>query len=139
MTSPGAVRSHSARSPSEVLESHLRLAADGSTEEDIRTNYAEDVILLTGLGSFRGHDGARESRAILGQDLPGARFEYLTVLVEGDYGFLEWRGISETVEILDGADGFVFRDGLIVAQTIHYTVRHRPGVSRQIRHVATDD
>lgn len=122
------------RTPSEVLEDHLRRAGSGDTEGDVAANYHEAVVLLTGIGELRGHDGVRESRAVLDEDLPSRRFEYLTKLVVGDYAFLEWRGDAAEVHVEDGADSFVFRDGRIVMQSIHYTVRHRTGYHRRIRH-----
>lgn len=106
----------------------------GDTEGDIERNYADDVVLLTGVGVLRGHGGVRESRAILAEDLPGGDFEYLTRLCHDEYAFLEWRGQSPDIHIEDGADSFVLRDGRIVMQSIHYTVRHRTGYQRRIRH-----
>ena len=122
------------REPKEVFEDHLKRAMAGDMEGDIEHNYADDVILLTGVGLLRGRDGVRESRDILAEDLPGGNFEYLTQLCSGDYAFLEWRGEADEVRIEDGADSFVIRDGRIVMQSIHYTVRHRTGYQRRVRH-----
>ena len=122
------------RTPSDVFEDHLRRAIAGDTEGDIRSNYAEDVILLTGIGELRGHDGVRESRAVLAGDLPDGEFAYLTRLVSADFAFLEWRGDADGVHVEDGADSFVIADGLITMQSIHYTVRHRTGYHRRLRH-----
>ena len=121
------------RTVEQVFDDHLRLAADGDVEADIRRNFADDVVLLTGIGIVRGHDGVRRSRAALRADLGEGAFEYLTRLVDGECAFLEWRARSDVVEIDDGADSFVIRDGRIRVQTIHYTVRHRPGHHRPIR------
>lgn len=76
----------------------------------------------------------RESRTILAEDLPGGDLEYLTKLCSDDYAFLEWRGQSQDIHIEDGADSFVIREGRIVMQSIHYTVRHRTGYQRRVRH-----
>jgi hypothetical protein len=70
----------------------------------------------------------------LEEDLPGGDFEYLTRLTTGDYAFLEWRGQSKDIHVEDGADSFVIRDGRIVMQSIHYTLRHRTGYQRRIEH-----
>lgn len=126
----------STRSATEVFEDHLRLAGSGDVEGDIAANYADDVVLLTGIGELRGHDGVRRSRSVLADDLPGGRFEYLTQLVAGDYAFLEWRGDADQVTVEDGADSFVIRDGRIVMQSIHYTVRHRTGYHAHLQHAA---
>lgn len=53
-------------------------------------------------------------------DIP---FEYNHTLVKGDYAFLEWTAKGEGRKVTDGADGFVIKDGKIVMQTIHYTVK----------------
>lgn len=124
----------STRSAREVFEDHLRLAGSGDVEGDIAANYSDDVVLLTGIGELRGHDGVRKSRSVLGEDLPGGRFEYLTTLVSGDYAFLEWRGDADRVQVEDGADSFVIRDGRIVMQSIHYTLRHRTGNHQHLQH-----
>src|SRR5688572_3869948 len=99
------------RTTKEVFDDHLDRAMAGDMEGDIETNYADDVVLLTGIGLLRGRDGVRESRAVLAEDLPGGDFEYLTRLTDGEYAFLEWRGQSEDIHIEDGADSFVIREG----------------------------
>jgi hypothetical protein len=112
-----------ARSTREVFEDHLNKRMKGQTEQDIEQNYAEDVVLLTGTGIFRGREGVRQSAAELAHYVPDATFTYRTRLVEGENAFLEWEAQSSRGPVCDGADGFVIRDGRIVAQTIHYTVR----------------
>lgn len=114
------------RSPKEVLDDHLRESKDGSIDDDLARNYSKDLIVLTSRGVFRGHDGLRQLAELLRQELPESRFEYTTVLVEGEMGFLEWNGFSDTARVDDGADSYLIRDGLIVAQTIHYTVNPLP-------------
>lgn len=110
------------RSTQEVFDDHLNKRMRGEVEADIGSNYAEDVVLMTGTGVYRGRDGVRASAEELNHYLPEADFEYRTRLVEGEFAFLEWTGRSPKGTVCDGADGFVIRDGRIVAQTIHYTV-----------------
>jgi hypothetical protein len=114
------------RSTRDVLEDHLRLRRQGfgKVEEDIARNYAEDVVLLTGFGVFRGHEGVRRSAQILREQLPCTRYQYRTKLVDGEMAFLEWSARCRTARVEEGADSFLIRDGRIVVQTIHYTV-HR--------------
>jgi hypothetical protein len=114
------------RSTRDVLEDHLRLRRQGfgKVEEDIARNYAEDVVLLTGFGVFRGHEGVRRSAQILREQLPCTRYQYRTKLVNGEMAFLEWSARCPTAVVEEGADSFLIRDGRIVVQTIHYTV-HR--------------
>jgi hypothetical protein len=113
------------RSPLEVFDDHLALAQAGDVEKDIGRNFAQDCVLLTSEGVFQGHDGVRKAAALLAGHLPGARYEYRTRIVVGELAFLEWAGASEKAEVLDGADSFVIRDGLIRYMTAHYTVEPR--------------
>lgn len=112
----------SSRSPREVLDDHLALAAAGDWQTDLERNVADDIVVLTGFGLFTGRDQVRVLAELLDAQLPGASLEYTTVLVHGDVGFLEWTADGPTTRVRDGADSFVIRDGRIVAQTIHYTV-----------------
>ncbi len=113
------------RSAREVFDDHLREGQHGSVEDDLPRNYAPDVVVLTGRGVYRGHDGIRQLAEILRRELPDATFEYRTTLVAGEMAFLEWGARSDTATVEDGADSFLIRGGHIVAQTIHYTVKPR--------------
>lgn len=116
------------RSPREVLDDHLAKARSGNSagvEDDLARNYSPDLVTLTGDGVYRGYDGMRQLARRLMQELPQARFQYRTLLVEGEIGFLEWSAESPAATVEDGADSYLIRDGRIVAQTIHYTVRPR--------------
>lgn len=111
------------RSTREVLDDHLALAADGDLETDLSRNFAEDVVLLTGYGVFRGIEGVRAKAGLLAAQLPGGRWSYRTVMAEGELGFLEWAGEGQNgARVEDGADSFLIRNGRIQAMTIHYTV-----------------
>jgi hypothetical protein len=70
----------------------------------------------------RGHEGVRYSARRLRDQLPGAKFDFVTRLVAEGCAFLEWRAESDRFTVTDGADSFVFRDGKIVVQSIHYTL-----------------
>ncbi len=72
--SPAGLR---ARSAEEVFQDHLRLRMAGSLEEDLRRNYAEDVVLLTVNSNPHGHDAIRMSARRLREQLPDARYEFL--------------------------------------------------------------
>ncbi|MFN6945518.1 MAG: nuclear transport factor 2 family protein [Cytophagaceae bacterium] len=113
------------RTAKEVLDNHLELAKSGSVEEDLKTNYSDEVIILSTYGLYKGRKGAQELAEILNEELPEAIFEYKNVLIEGEVGFLEWTASSKTSEVKDGADSYVIRNGRIIAQTIHYTVKKK--------------
>ena len=119
------------RSPEEVLDDHLGLAKDWGGEndlervfeDDIRRNVSEAIVVLTNRGVFRGRDGVRQLARMLAEELPEHRsFEYTFRAVEGRMGFLEWAYEDDAVRVRDGADSYLIEDGMIVAQTIHYTL-----------------
>ncbi|HET8748825.1 MAG TPA: nuclear transport factor 2 family protein [Ramlibacter sp.] len=110
------------RSAAEVFESHLAFRKQHDLEQDIATNYSEDVVLLTLTGIFRGLPGLRACAAELQEYFPDGHYDYRVRLVEGEIAFLAWSGRSATGKVHDGADTFHIRDGKIVVQTIHYTV-----------------
>lgn len=112
------------RRPAEVLRHHLDLAREGAVADDLAENFAPDVVVLTRWGSFHGRDGLQQLADRLAAELPDADFSYDEVLVERDFGFLAWSATaSNGNRVDDGADSYVIRDGRIVAQSIHYTVR----------------
>jgi hypothetical protein len=122
----GARRTSSAvppRTTHEVFYDHLGLRALGEVQHDIARNYARDVVLLTSFGVFHGHRGVRRCATMLKKHIGDARVTWGACFVHGDVVFYEWHAHSDTICVEDGADTFIVRDGLIVAKTIHYTVR----------------
>jgi hypothetical protein len=113
------------RSTEEVFEDHLRQSVEGSIETDLARNYAQDLVILTGRGIYRGHHGLRQLAKLLNEQLQGASMSYCAKLVDGEFAFLEWTAESAHARVEDGADSYVVRDGRIIAQTIHYTVKPR--------------
>lgn len=111
------------RSAREVLDDHLSLRAAGDLEGDLRRNYHEEIVILTPTQSFRGHDGVRQSAALLYRALEGTDdYDYHSVQVDDRMGLLEWSARSPGMEIVGGVDSYLIEDGLICAQTIRYTV-----------------
>lgn len=117
-----------------MLDDHLNIANtwDGGSfddvlEEDLRRNVSEGIVILINRGTFRGHDGVRELARMLADELPEHKaFRYTYVAVEGSVGMLEWEYEDSTVRVRDGVDSYLFEDGKIVAQTIHYTLESDP-------------
>jgi hypothetical protein len=112
------------RSAEEVFEDHLRLRMAGSLEEDLRRNYAEDVVLLTVNSNAHGHDAIRMSARWLREQLPDARYGFSAKQVNGPYVLLIWRGWSSRCNATEGADSFVIRNGKIQFQSIHYRLEN---------------
>ncbi|MDX5347443.1 MAG: nuclear transport factor 2 family protein [Hymenobacteraceae bacterium] len=113
------------RTAREVLEDHLELSKKGSVEEDLKRNYAEDVVMLTSFGTHKGYEGMKRLAQLLEEQVPDMTFDYKYFTVEGEVGFLLWSADSKNTFIDDGADSYVVRNGRIVAQTIYYTVKQK--------------
>ena len=111
------------RTPTEIIQDHLTKRLVGDIEDDIKTNYSPDILILSSFGVFRGHDGVRQSADKLSDALGDATFHYNHTIIEADYAFLEWTGKSKTTEVCDGADSFVVHNDKIIMQTIHYTAK----------------
>jgi hypothetical protein len=108
-----------ARPAKEVIEDHIRLQIAGQLEEDLRRNYATDVVLLTDAGPFRGHAGWRANAARLYRPAPGAFYEITSLQVEGNYALLVWKAGASDYRVDCAADSFVVIDGKIRVQTSH--------------------
>lgn len=113
------------RTKEEVLKNHLELSKKGSIEDDLQKNFSKSLILLTTDGIYKGHAGLKELNKMLIRDFPEAEFNYTNFLFEDEIAFLEWTANSDNSQIDDGADSYIVRNGLIIAQTIHYTIRKK--------------
>src|SRR4051812_9431961 len=110
------------RTPQEIFQHHAEVLIAGDID-GIVSDYADDAIFITPDGVRRGLDGVREAfEKVLG-DLPDAEFNVPTTIFEGDVLFIEWSADSSAAQAEDGIDPFVFRDGLIRAQTVRYTLQ----------------
>ncbi len=110
------------RSAQEVLDDHLATGLNGSVEDDLARNCADDVVVVSNWGVEHGHDGVHKMAALLQSQLPKCTFAYRLRLVSGEVGMLQWTGHSPAGSVRDGVDSYVVRDGRIVAQTISYTL-----------------
>jgi SnoaL-like domain len=110
-----------ARTPQDVFEHHATALMAGDVD-GIVEDYADDALLITPRGVLRGRDGVREAFTALLGDVPDASWEVPTQIFEDDILFIEWSAVAEKSRVRDGVDTFVFRDGLIRVQTVHYTL-----------------
>lgn len=110
------------RSAGEVFESHLEHRQSGDLEGDLQLNYAPDVVMLTMEGVFHGRDGVRENARRLAFYFPKTRFAFPVKWVSDRFAFLEWRAERDGAKTVDGSDTFVIENGLIVCQSVRYTV-----------------
>ena len=109
------------RTPQEVFAHHGE-AMVAKDLEAIASDYSEDAIFITADGVLHGRDGVRRGFEKLLADLPEASYEMRTQIFEQDVLLLEWTAECAGVRVEDGTDTLIFRDGLIRAQTVRYTL-----------------
>jgi len=110
------------RTPEEVFQHHAQALIAGNLDE-IVADYSDDAVFITPAGVRRGQDGVRAGFAQLLADVPDADWAVPTQIYEGDLLFIEWTADSAKASVDDGIDTFVFRDGMIRAQTVRYTLQ----------------
>jgi hypothetical protein len=110
-----------ARTPQEIFGHHATALVAGDID-GIVEDYADDALFITPQGVLRGKDGVRKGFEALLGELPGAALDVPTQIFEDDILLIQWTATSDRVRVRDGVDTFVFRDGLIRVQTVHYTV-----------------
>jgi len=111
------------RTPQEVFAHHGMALAAGDLDE-IVADYTDDSVVITSGGVARGKEGIRKVFVKLLDDLPNAAWDLKTQVhggLDGEVLFLEWAADSAVNRVDDGVDTFVFRDGMIWAQTVRYT------------------
>jgi hypothetical protein len=114
-----------AREPEEVFDDHLHQGQHGTVEEDLSRNYAPEVVVLTGAGVHRGHDGVRELAARLRQALPEASITYTARVVAGEVALLEWAASTPS--------GRGCRTGPTPSSSAAGASRRRPSTTRSSR------
>jgi hypothetical protein len=112
------------RTPQEVFAHHGRAFGAGDLDE-IVADFADDAVVITPAGVKRGKDGAREAFTQLFADLPDAAWDLRRQIYADDVLMLEWAADAAESGSGNGVDTFVFRDGLIHAQTLHYTLQRK--------------
>jgi ketosteroid isomerase-like protein len=113
-----------ARTPEEVFQHHAEALIAGDLDE-IVADYSDDAVFITPAGVLRGKEGVRAGFTQLLADLPNADWAVPTQIFEGDLLFIEWTADAEKTRAEDGIDTFVFRDGMIRAQTVRYSLQHK--------------
>jgi hypothetical protein len=109
------------RTPEEVFAHHADVLIKGDLD-GIVSDYADDAVLITPSGIRRGKAGVREGFEELLSAVPNAQWDVPVQLFVDDLLFIEWTAKSVSSSVADGVDTFVFRDGLIRAQTVRFTV-----------------
>ncbi len=106
----------------QVLDDHLAVSFNGTVEEDLEPNSAEDVTVVSNWGVEHGLDGMRRMAELLRSQLPDCTLAYRLRIVAGEVAMLEWRADSPAGSVRDGVDSYVVRNGRIQAQTLHSTL-----------------
>ena len=112
------------RTPQEVLAHHGQALAAADLDE-IVADFADDAVVISPAGAKRGRDGIQDAFRHLFADLPDAAWHVNKQTFAGDVLMLEWTADAANSRADDGVDTFVFRDGMIQAQTVHYTLQPR--------------
>jgi uncharacterized protein (TIGR02246 family) len=112
------------RTPQEVFAHHGRAIGAGDLDE-IVADFADDAVVITPAGVRRGKDGIREAFRQLFADLPDAAWDTKRQIYADDVLMLEWAADAAESRADDGVDTFVFRDGQICAETVHYTLQRK--------------
>ena len=110
-----------ARTPEEIFAHHGE-ALGAEDIEEVVADYADDAIIVMNKQVHRGRDGARQVFTQALGALPRATWQ-LDPVFAGDVLYLEWKATAGGQKIEDGIDTFVFRDGLIRAHTLSFTIR----------------
>lgn len=101
-----------------VLEHHLD--AFGNQElDEVMIDYADDSVVVTNLGTFRGLDGIEGLFADLFEEFSqeGTTIEVEDTIVEGDFAYLLWHGETPDNVYEFCTDTFYIPDGTIEFQT----------------------
>ena len=116
---PGAA-GLSKRTPEEIFAHHGQ--AMGAQDLDATMmDFADTAVLVTSEGVRRGKDALRNFFDGLFRALPQAQWGVKTIYVD-NLLFLEWTGDSARASVSDGVDTFIFKNGLIQAQTVRCTI-----------------
>jgi hypothetical protein len=111
----------SKRTPEEIFAHHGQ--ALGAQDLDATMmDFADTAVLVTSEGVRRGKDAIRNFFDGLFKALPKAQWGHKTIYYADNVLFLEWTGDSARASVSDGVDTFLFKDGLIQAETAHYTL-----------------
>ena len=108
------------RTPEEIFAHHGQ--ALGAEDLDATVmDFADTAVLVTPDGVRRGKDAIRNFFDGLFKALPKAQWGLKTIYMD-NLLFLEWTGDSARASVSDGVDTFIFKNGLIQAQTVRCTI-----------------
>jgi uncharacterized protein (TIGR02246 family) len=109
----------SKRTPQQIFEHHGQ-ALGAEDPEAVVLDYTDDAYVVTAAAVLQGKEAIRNFFVNLLQELPKAQWDLNTTFVD-DVLYLEWSADSARASVSDGVDTFIFKDGHIRLQTVHYT------------------
>ena len=114
----------SRRTPQQVFAHHGQ-ALRVDDLDALLQDYAETACIITPDVVVCGKEGIRAFFAHFVQLLPHAQWATKTEFTDNIL-LLEWTADSARGSVSDGVETFVFQDGLIQQQTIHFTLVPKP-------------
>jgi uncharacterized protein (TIGR02246 family) len=104
------------RTTQEVFDSH-REAIETLDLEKLAADYAEDAVLVTLDGSFKGREAILKEffQAIMAQ-FPDMKINYDKIAIEADVCLLQWSAEASNVTVPVGLGVLFIQDGLIKRQ-----------------------
>ncbi|GAA2758967.1 nuclear transport factor 2 family protein [Actinopolymorpha rutila] len=109
------------QTPQETFQRHVAALVAGDLDALV-SDYAEDALVLTATGEYRGRDAIRELFEGLANALPQLSLEAKSAVFADNLLLLRWSADSTLNTVPDGVDTFVFDAGLIQNQTISCTL-----------------
>jgi ketosteroid isomerase-like protein len=106
-------------STEQVLARHWRDFVAGDLES-IMADYAQDALLVSAMGTMKGHPQIRLMFESIFSHLfpPGtSTLKLEKQSIEGEIGFIIWSGSAPKYEVPFATDTFWIRDGKIAVQT----------------------
>jgi hypothetical protein len=113
------------RTAAEVLDSHRALLAAGDVETDVACNYAEDAVVISDQGVDGGRDAIFVSLsglvAAFGGIMPTVTEQVVVPAFREGIDMVRIRFTLSTpcIDIPDGTDTYLIKNGQIHAQTAH--------------------
>ncbi|HYA76324.1 MAG TPA: nuclear transport factor 2 family protein [Burkholderiaceae bacterium] len=107
-----------ARTAQEIFRHHGE-AMDAQNIDAIVEDYTERSVLIVGPRIFRGKSEIRAFFKSFLDTLPEAEWSVPIATFEGNVLYIEWAVKSRGRLVAEGADTFVFADGMIAVQTAH--------------------
>lgn len=98
------------RSPEQVFDDHLQLAAEHRFDEGIDRTIAPDCVILERRGIFHGRDRGPRTRTAARRGAARRPDTYTNRLVAGHVAFLEWTTAAARTQVSHGVEWTTARD-----------------------------